>query len=309
MTFPNIRDEQIEFILSKLGKLHPQSETEKYAIAENILFFKSIRSISGYINWLYRLRKQVRAQDLLEINELLPELDDVFHAKMAEIERRPRPGIIRPAVDYITELVTNASSNKRFRVASLGSGSMEVERQSIERVQQTLNTRSLTIIGFDISPNTRAFAGRNLNVLTNVRIVQESKLTERRLVEIEQETSESTLIVVSDNDIFKLSADFSSNAFNLVMTTLLLHHLQEAERTRLVRNMRVLAPYVMNYDGYQNEIVVPLLSLTGWGSPVFLNSAVFSTIRFPTRAEVLGLHEGAQITFYNHGHYRATFSA
>ena len=308
--FPESRDKQIEFILSELDQLHPKSEVEKHAIEENVLFFKSLRSVLVYVRWLYGLRKHIQGENLLEINELLPSLDEVFHAKMAEIERRPRPGIIRPVVDYITKLASDGSEEKRLRVASLCSGSMEAERQSIELVQQIGNTtRRLTIVGFDISPHTRAFAEKNLGKLTNIRVVRETRLTEERLSALEQETEEPILVVISDNDIFTLASDFSSHAFDLVMTSLFLHHLDEVGRTELIEHMKVLAPRVLNYDGYQNEVVIPILSLTGWHSPVFLNAAIFSTIRFPSRTQVLGLHSGAQIDFYNHGHYRAIFSS
>ncbi len=309
INFPTAREKQIEFVLSRLSQLHPKSGAEKYAIEQNVLFFESIRSVPRYVNWLYRLRKYIRGEDLLEINELLPELDEIFHAKMAEIERRPRPGIIRPVADYITDLVKNTPQDKRFRIASLGSGSMEAERQSIERIQQTGNTKPLTIVGFDIAPNARAYAEKNLCSLLGVHVVQEAKLTGERLAELERETKEPVLIVVSSNDIFTLSSDFAPHTFDLAMTALFLHHLHEATRTMLVENMRGLASHTLNYDGYQSEVVIPLLSLTGWHSPVFLNAAIFSTIRFPTRTEVLSLHEGAQIAFYKHGHYRATFSS
>ncbi|MBU6214364.1 hypothetical protein KGM48_00760 [Patescibacteria group bacterium] len=308
VNFPAAREEQIKFVLSRLNQLQPQSEVDKYAIEQNTLFFESIRSVPRYINWLYGLRKHIRSEDLLEVNELLPELDEIFHEKMAEIERRPRPGIIRPVVEYITDLVKKTPISKRFRITSLGSGSMEAERQVIERLQQMGNTNRLTIVGFDIAPKARAYAEKNLHSLSGVRVIQEAGLTGKRLAELEYETKEQVLIVVSNNDIFTLSLDFAPHTFDLAMTALFLHHLHEATRTMLVKNMRDIAPQTLNYDGYQNEVVIPLLSLTGWHSPVFLNAAIFSTIRFPTRTEVSGLHEGAQITFYNHGHYRATFS-
>lgn len=306
--FPENRDTQIEFILSELSQLHPQSEMERYSIEQNTLFFKSLRSVFSYARWLYRTRKHIRDKDLLEINELLPALDEVFHTKMAEIERRPRPGIIRPVVDYIVALVTEVPQEKRFRVASLGSGSMEAERQIIEQLQKAGNGRLLTIVGFDISSNTRTFAEKNLGSLRNVRIVQETALTETRLDALEQETQESILVVIADNDIFTLVSDFASHMFDLVMTSLFLHHLHETDRIRLVEMMRALAPQTLNYDGYKNEIVIPILSITGWHSPVFLNAAIFSTVRFPSRIEVLCLHPSAHVDFYNHGHYRAIFS-
>ena len=307
--FPSARNKQIDFILSRLERLYSKSKIEKYSIEQNILFFKSARSVFKYFCWLYGLRKNIRGESLLEINELLSELDEVFHAKMAEIERRPRPGIIRPVVDYITELATNTPKDKRLRIASLGSGSMEVERQSVENIQNSRNTCKLTIVGFDISPSTRMFSEKNLSTLKSVRIIQETKLTEERLAVLERETRESVLIVISNNDIFSLSSNFTPNVFDLVITVLFLHHLHQTERVKLVKYMRVFAPMTLNYDGYKNETVIPLLSLTGWHSPVFLNAAVLSTVRFLSRTEVSHLHTGAKINFYYHGHYCATFSS
>ena len=309
INFPDNRRGQIEFVLSGLSQLRPSSGAEKYAVEQNILFFESLRSVPSYVRWLYGARRNIRREDLLEINELLPDLDEIFHAKMAEIERRPRPGIIRPVVEHMTKSVVNGPQDKRFRMATLGSGSMEADRQVIEQFQGTENKKPLTIVGFDISQNTRAFAKKNLSALGNVRIVQESELTGERLAVLERETQEQVLVVIADNDIFTLLSDFQPHSFNLVMTALFLHHLREADTMKLVEDMRVLAPQTLNYDGYQSEVVIPVLSLTGWHSPVFLNAAIFSTIRFPSRTETLRLHPGAQIDFYKHGHYRAIFSS
>ena len=307
--FPSGRREQIDFVLSELSRLQPQSDKERYSIEQNRSFFEALKSRWSYFRWLYKVRKKIRAVNLLEINELLPDLDEVFHEKMAEVERQPSPGIIRPLVDAVSIMVTEASQERRFRIASLGSGSMEVERQIIEQIQNRKNPRPVTVAGFDVSPRTRVFAARNLAGLTQAKIVQVSGLTEEKLEALERETQELVLIVISDNDIFTLKSTFTPNAFDLIMTALFLHHLDEDARVRIVEDMRTLAPQTFNYDGYKNEIVVPMLSVTGWRSPVFLNAAIFSTIRFPNREEALKLHAGAKIDFYKHGHYRATFSS
>ena len=306
-TFPSGRHERIDFILSELARLKPQSDTERYAIEQNRLFFESLKSKWSYFRWLYKVRDKIHGADLLEINELLPDLDEVFHEKMAEIERRPSPGIIRPLVDGVSAMVMETPQERRFRIASLGSGSMEAERQIIEQIQREGDPRPLTVAGFDISPRTRAFAEQNLSTLAGVRIVQVSGLTEEKLTTLEQETREPVLVVISDNDIFTLRSIFTLGTFDLVMTALFLHHLDETKRIQIIKDMRALAPKTLNYDGYKNEVVVPMLSVTGWGSPVFLNAAIFSTIRFPSRGEALKLHADAKVDFYKHGHYRAVF--
>lgn len=309
VTFPNTRTEQISFILSRLNELKQQSNESSYAIEQNIKFFESVSSISRYIKWLYGARRTICGTDLLEINELLPELDEEFHAKMAEMERQPSPGIIRPLVDSVIEVAQCAPPGSRFRIASLGSGSMEVERQITERLQRQSVTRPLTIVGFDISQNTRAFAKKNIGTLERVRVVAETGLTQARLYQLEQETQESVLVIVADNDIFTIASDFGQHSFDFAVTALFLHHLDTAGRVKIIEDMKIIAPQTLNYDGYKNEIVVPILSVAGWGSPIFLNAAIFSTVRFPSRTEVRTLHHGAQIDFYKHGHYRAIFSS
>ncbi len=289
--------------------LHPQTESEAYAIEQNERFFQAVRSVPSYIRWLYGARMNMRSEDLLEVNELLPDLDVVFHSRMAEVERKPRPGIIRPIVESITRFVRQAPKGKRFRIASLGCGSMEAERQGIEAVNRNGTAQKMTVVGFDTSARTRQFAQKNLSSLADVRVVREERLTKSRLIELEQETSENVLVIISGNDIFTLASDFTPGTFDLVMTALFLHHLDKERRTRLVEHMSVLAPHTLNYDGYKNEMVIPLLSITGWGSPVFLNAAVFSSIRFMGREGVSRLHAGAKIDFYNHGHYRAVSSS
>ncbi len=308
-TAPNDRDVQIINIISRLEQLRPHSEREKYAIEQNVAFFKSIRSVALYLQWVFGVRKHIRREDLLEINELLAELDEIFHAKMAEIERRPNPGIVTPAVDFVTDHAIHISHGERVRLVSLGSGSMEIERQAIERLQKGGYTSPMTIVGLDLAPNARVYAEKNLRSLVQVRVVQETQLTEERMFSLEKETKESVLVIIADNDIFSLASEFTPHVFDLSMTLLLLHHLSTEKRIQLVNMMRIVASHTLNYDGYRSEIAFLFLSLTGWHSPIFLNAAVFSTVRFPSKSEVVHLHSNAQITFYKHGHYRAIFPA
>ncbi|MBU6323193.1 nitroreductase family protein [Patescibacteria group bacterium] len=304
---PTERRAQLDAVAAKLGMLSYGLPDQQYAVEQNILFFESLRSPLRYLTWLYGARKRIRREHLLEINELLPELDEIFHEKMSEIERRPRPGIIEPVVGYLTESAARVPGGTRLRIASLGSGSMEAERQFIERLGAHDAHCPVTIVGFDISSGARAYAERNLRNLPGVRFIHVSGLTKEALLDYEREAGDSILVIAADNDIFTLPTAFPPHFFDIAMTVLFLHHLPEGERARLVAEMRDFASRTLNYDGYRNEIVLPLLSLTGWHSPVFLNAAVFSSVRFNSRAEAAALHPDAVINFYNHGHYRATF--
>ncbi len=304
---PKDRAGQIKHVLKKLKQIK-ETESDAYAVEQNILFFEAVQSIPRYIKWLYGTRRAVLRENLLEINEILPELDEEFHSKMAVVERQPRPGIVKPVVDFVCSLVHKESKNERFRIASFGSGSMEAERQSIERLHTERFDKPITIVGFDTSKNTREYAYKNISSLAHVRVVAEDFLTEERMFSLEKETTENVLVIISGNDIFSLNKVFQPATFSLAMTALFLHHLPTSLRADIVSRMRELAPHTLNYDGYRNEIVLPLISVTGWGTPVFLNAAIFSSIRFNSKASVLKLHDGAEISFYKHGHYLAVYS-
>lgn len=299
------RKEQIKYILEKLQDIKKQSSKDTYAIDQNILFFKSIQSIPRYIKWLYGARKKIQNTKLLEINEILPELNEEFHLKMSLVERQARPGIISPLVDGICSVAKKDFESKRFRVASLGSGSMEVERQSIERLYKESFDKSMTIVGFDSSKNTREFALKNISSLPYARVVLEDKLTESKMIALEKETRESVLVIIAGNNIFSLEEYFRQNTFSLVMTALFLHHLPMTARINLIVKMRSFAKNIINYDGYQNEMVLPLISFTGWNNPVFLNAAIFSSIRFNTKNDIFKIYSDADVRFYKHGHYIA----
>ncbi len=306
--FPQDREEQIEYILDRLNTLKETSESNKYAIEQNKLFFEAIQSVPKYLKWMYKTRKSINSSELLEINELLPELNEEFHQAMADMERQKRPGIIQPIVDFIYKLFLETKGNKRFRVASFGAGSMEAERQSIEQMHEHGIEKPITIVGFDSSSNTRKFAEKNMSSLPYVRVVMEDYLTEDKMLALESETSKQVLVIIAGNDIFLIEKDFQPYTFLLVMTALFLHHIDALSRAELVNKMRAYAKNTLNYDGYKNEIVVPIISMAGWKKPVFLNAAVFSSVRFPSKKEAVSLHKGSKISFYKHGHYRAIFS-
>lgn len=303
---PQARLSQIRFLLAQLYAITPSQDTA-YAVDANVSFFVAAQNIFKYAAWLWKCPK-LDARRLLEINELIPATDRELHNALIEMERRPFPGLIKGAVDFLYQTVVTKNS-ARVRIGSLGSGGAEAERQLIQRILKSHadSGMRLTIIAFDLSDGAHDLAHENISSLVDsrVRICRVDSITSSDVLKIESEHDTPITVILAKNDIFRLSDAFEPSYFDILSTLLFLHHIEFSRKSELLQIMKTLSRTSLNYDGIRSNTHLWIQSIAGWKRPVFMNAAVFSNLRFSDRRSVSTLHKDDILTFYSHGHYRA----
>jgi SAM-dependent methyltransferase len=313
------RHEEIHKAILKLEtfKLDPRYAGNAdilYAIDENLLFLKAIQSLPRYFTWLVGHARTIDGARLKELTDFpVEEWDVAMHSRLMEIERNKRIKLGAPLREKILHYILNQESNqqnsqktlKPLTIVNLGAGGMEVDRQVGECLLEKGYQGQVIFIGIDKSSTTHAIAKNNLKSFGNkVTILEIDNLTEEKLADVKK-NQKGIVYILSKNDIFTLEKSFSSNCFDMVYNSLFLHHLEPAQRGRIIEIMKKIAKKVLIYEGYRTWKVIIPQTIVAWNYPIFLSATVFSNIRFNTKKEVQSAAKGkGNATFYGGtGHY------
>ncbi len=283
------RQEEIKKILSELEqlKLRVKDADFLYAVNANIDFYKSLKSIRKYIFWLIKVAPHLDPKKLLEINDLLPQYDSEMHEQLMVVERKKFPGLIKGIVNALTEFIV--SSNKDLVLLSIGSGSMELERQVITELVKREFKNNLIFIADDKSPLAHKIARENLNSLSaKITFYSTENITTDFLMGVKKKTNANNYTIVQcQNNIFALDKTFSENYFDVVYNSLFKHHLNSEQTRNIERICLYIGKNYFEYDGYHSFFQLIPQSLTAWHSPVLLNGAILSGLRYCSKNEVL----------------------
>lgn len=302
------REKTISYVLNDLYSLKQGnfSPGQQYAIDENILFFQAVRSIFGYLIWLFRRAPNIKQDNLLELTDLpFQYWDQKMHLKLIELEKKKFPGLIEPLVKKIRHFIQE-EDKKLLILVDFGSGGMEAERQVIARFIKNPSDKKIIIIGFDKSSITHEIAKQNLGEFHKRIIIKETEeLTPKTLQEIVVSTDNKIVVVLAKNNIFELERLFTNKTFDLIFHSLFKHHLSITEKKLIDKVCINLSKNVFEYDGYKNwfHILLPH-TITGWHDPVFLNATIFSDLRYFTRRELKKMDEANwHLSFFIRGTY------
>lgn len=296
------RLEQIERLLLGLSKLSPSADV-RYAVEENIAFFSAVRSVWSYIRWLFQRSGKIDGDRLLEINELLPGLDEEMHTRLTKAGRRKFPGLLRPITNRLTNNII-ASKEARVRVIDIGSGGMEIERQVMQNLFDKNYPSTVTFVGIDVSADALSRAATNIAELgSSISVAFVEQLDQDTLERIEHSTQAQFLILLCRVDINDALKMCPRGYFSFAFTSLFLHHIPRVARTQILQQVGTLARDVIHYDGYRSPMNLIPQSIVAWRHPVFLNAAVFSNLRYMKKDELKRFHAGSLVTFYAHGRY------
>src|SRR3989338_5064144 len=296
------RLEEIGSAIEKLEQLkHDPTFTEKmYAIEANFEFLNAIKTVPRYINWLLTKASKLDSAKLLELTDFpVPEWDIKMHKRLIEIERRDRPGLVKPIVDAVVDEF--AKAGKDMIVADLGAGGMEVDRQVAIRSAKSSFAHKLTIVAFDKSATTREIARENLaDISAEVEIVETGILTQTELESLRKKAAKKVLIIMATNDIFDLSTSFPEKYFDIVYHSLFKHHLDKREQEKFEGVILNVSKIAFEFDGYRSFFPHLLIqSAMAWSSPVFLNGTVFSMLRYKNKNDF-----SQNVKFFNNtAHY------
>lgn len=284
-----------------------------YAIDENIIFFKAAKSFLRYVWWAVTRIPKIDPARLLEINDLLPKYDLEMHKQLTIIERKKFPGLIKKIVEEISEFIVSSDSD--LILLSIGSGSMELERQVITALIKQECVRKVLFVAVDQSPLAHKTAKENLSPLaSHVEFYFSEKINQDYVQDVKNKSSKNFSIIQCHNNIYSLGEIFSENYFDVVYSSLFMHHLnqQQAEKIRLIA-LHIAKNY-FEYDGFKQMPQIIPQSFFGWSSPVLLNGAVLSGLRFveknklPENARLLNATKVRNdLNFYKIGHYLQKF--
>jgi SAM-dependent methyltransferase len=290
----------------KLDPRYTGSADMLYAIDENLLFLKAIRSLPRYFAWLVGHARMVDGARLKELTDFpVPEWDVAMHGRLMEIERNKRIKLGAPLRDSILQYILNQNPSRPLTIVNLGAGGMEVDRQVGECLLEKGYQGQVIFIGIDKSPTTHAIAKDNLKSFGDkVTLLEIDNLTAEKLADVKK-NQKGIVYILSKNDIFTLEESFPSGYFDMVYNSLFMHHLEPAQRGRIVEIMKKIAKKVCIYEGYRTWKVIIPQTIVAWNYPIFLSATVFSNIRFNTKKEVQSAAKGkGNVSFYGGtGHY------
>lgn len=296
----NDRLKIIDHVVKDLNSLKLSPFPNHYAIDENVAFFESIKSVSSYLKWLITRAPKLDRAKLLELTDFpFPHWDREMHRKLVEMERKDFPGLVKPLVDNIVNLIISRNQN-RFIGVGLGCGGMEVERQVIKKLIDLKYKKQVILIGIDKSPITHEVAKGNLREIEpDIDIHECEILNTEVLVNILKKENNRHVIIMCKNDIFQLQKYFDNKHFDLMYHSLFKHHLNDEQKNKIDLIINSLSKNAIEYDGFRSWSVIIPQTIVGWRHPVFLNAELFSNFRYFTKKELKEKHKLSEISFFN----------
>ncbi|KKW20164.1 MAG: hypothetical protein UY63_C0001G0069 [Parcubacteria group bacterium GW2011_GWA2_51_10] len=301
------RQQKITGILAKLQdlKTDPRNSSRAYAIAELERFLRAAHSPMAYAAWLIGHARKMDASLLLELTDFpYDPWDEEMHTELIALERREKPGLVRPLVKEISKTIIEA--NRDVTIASAGAGGMEVDRQVIEYLKRVGYTHRVTIVGIDMFESTHEIASRTLGATESVSIERNSTLDSASVDAARARAHSQFTIILCTNDIFSLPESFPDGYFDLAYHSLFKHHLDGEQQRKLDDVLHRVSKTSIEFDGYKSWLHGIIQSIFAWHSPVFLNGTIFSMARYKTRAQIRSVYPDA-IFFTNTAHYLRRF--
>jgi hypothetical protein len=274
------RNKKINLIIRDLEKLRSSApEDMQYAINENIIFFKNIKTIYGYVYWGIGRRRSIDPDKLLEVADLpLPRWEKELYEDLAHVESKEFPGLSKPLRKL---LLNHIEKNKNSIMLDLGCGSMEVERQVLINLKKhNVNTAPI-FVGVDSAPQAFDAIKSNFADIDDIKIKELTTLDGH-----ESLTSDKPTIYFYCGDALEI-ADVHGHKYNLIFSSRFRHHLTSQEKAKIDSISQRITHFVIEYDDYRTNLSWIPPVLTAWYRPVLLSAANFSQIRQPQKKEII----------------------
>ncbi len=293
------REKQIGLILRQLESARSAaiSTRQTYALEQNIRLMESLRSLTGFINWLANDLPRLQGDRLLELNELLPEWDGLIHDQLLGVERHKWPAFIRPMVDALVHEITSA--RREMVLLDIGSGAMEIERQVITRLLERRKVAPTTFIAIDESASAHSRARANLAELAGQVQIKETSL--EQVIELAHQPAARFRVLLCRCNASALDA-LADGSLDLAFHSFMRHHLLPQQRIWLDQACARIAYRVLEYDGYRSTLHLMALALACWRHPAFLSAGIVSCLRFPKREQLL-MRDLERLQFFSNGCY------
>ncbi len=164
------KNELLDEIIADLEQYQASGQCENmYALEANLTFFRSLYSFWDFWRWFRKIRPTLDGSRLLELSDF--RLSDgkwerMLQRELLEIEQWKFPDILgRIRKEILKQIEALNQPNRHLILVSLGSGSMEIERQLITKLRERGNKQRIIFIGIDNSKASIDIAKENLSKL------------------------------------------------------------------------------------------------------------------------------------------------
>ncbi len=306
----SFRTNKIKEIISFLETIKPDDSDTQYSVEQNILFFKHIFRVKDFLYWVKNYIPKIETNKLTELSDFGNEdYSRELHEGMIKVERGLIPGFISPMVNFIVKYLNNQSSD--VLIADVGSGSSELARQVLGKVNRKNKLNTVIVVAFDKSESSHAIAKRNLTSLRKPPVIIESEdLSSGKIAEIKKTYQGETVVVLTRNNIFNMADDFDATTFDLSYHSFFKHHLTQNQKNEIDEVLQKVSNTRFEYDGVRNNAGLITQGLFTWKKPVLLNGAVFSNLRYPTKTQIIRKNNSDQVKIFKFGRflsYRGTY--
>ena len=313
------RKKEIQKIISDLEFLKKTNPEYKKAIEYNVDFFKASFSVFSYIRWLIFIAPKVRKdrENLLELADFpLSKWQKETCENLSRIERLSFPGLLKPIKKTILEELERLKKIKKEPIVllSIGSGTMELERQVICELLKKNFKVPIIFLGVELSLMNFKFAFNNFSKFINKKLIQIEKISyldDQVLNKLKTKAfSKKILVVILNDNFLNLKGKLSADSIDLIYHSRLKHHLKYKEKNDLDSLVEHLAYKVIEFDDFCSIPVFIFPSIITWRHPTTLNGAILSYLRDYSKKELLSQNDkNWKMKFYNLGYYLKIYNS
>jgi len=287
------RKKVIKEIIADLESLKNKSvyyRERRFAIDENIRFFKAASSPISYLSWLFRRSSFLHQnhEKLMELMDFpLPYWEDLVQRQFAWAQRLKFPGINKFFIQRLIQEIDRVHLDKGSVVLmDTGCGSFEVGSQVLAVYQKRLKSPTLVFVGIDKSPLAFGLIKQNLKN-RNVVLKELEELNDQVVSGLRQEAlaKRKTVFAFWQGSVLSLDQHLGPASSDILYYTRLRHHLSTEQRLQLDQVTEKITPLVLEMDDMFSWPMLLFPSLLLWFKPACLNCAILSGIKEPSKRE------------------------
>jgi len=286
------RKELIDEIIADLEAHKRSGQCENlYALEANLVFFHSLYRFRDFWRWFRKVRPTLDGKRLLELSDF--HLSDgkwerMLQRELLEIEKWKFPDLLgRIRKELLKQIKELNQPEQHLTLVSIGSGSMEIERQLIIKLRERGNRQKIIFFGIDNSDASLDIANENLTGL-GVKILRISDIGQAKINQLKGELkSEHYVIVLVNGDALKLESYFGPKNIDLVYHSKFKHHLPDNFKSGLDCMIETVAKRGVEYDDLDCWIINIGSVKANWKNHlILLNGALLSFLRDPSKEEL-----------------------
>ncbi|HEY4476863.1 MAG TPA: hypothetical protein VJB69_02705 [Candidatus Paceibacterota bacterium] len=306
-----VRKQLLDEIIVDL-EIHKKSGQceNSYALEANLNFFRSLYRFRDFWHWFRKVRPTLDGKRLLELSDFHlsnGKWERMLQKELLEIEKWKFPDVLgRIRKEILKQIAELNQPGRHLILVSIGSGSMEIERQLIIKLREKGNNQKIIFFGIDNSNTSLDIANENL-VDLKIKLFRISNLDQGKVNQLKQEfQNEQYTVVLINGDAVKLETYFGQKNIDLAYHSKFKHHLPDNLKIKLDRMIEIVAKRGIENDDL-NCWIINLGSIkANWKNrPVLLNGALLSFLRDPSKEELRSNNTpGWQTKIYMDGYLR-----